>query len=58
MSVKIAEDGILAKASANPDRRVLADGFSCRTQLQDLAGMDSRHLVQVIADALRKENCA
>lgn len=58
VSVKIAEDGILAKASANPDRRVLADGFSCRTQLQDLAGMDSRHLVQVIADALRKEKGA
>ncbi|MEU1513936.1 FAD-binding and (Fe-S)-binding domain-containing protein [Streptomyces sp. NPDC005811] len=53
VSAKIARDGILAKASASPDRRILADGFSCRTQVRDLAGLDSRHLVQVIAEALR-----
>nr|WP_275424794.1 FAD-linked oxidase C-terminal domain-containing protein [Streptomyces sp. SID13726] len=53
ISAKIAQDGILAKASASPDRRILADGFSCRTQVRDLAGLDSRHLVQVIAEALR-----
>lgn len=53
LSAKIARDGILAKASAHPDRRILADGFSCRTQLHDLADLDSRHLVQIIAEALR-----
>ncbi|SEC73445.1 FAD/FMN-containing dehydrogenase [Streptomyces melanosporofaciens] len=53
VSEKIAQTGILAKASAAPDRRILADGFSCRTQVRDLAGLDSRHLVQVIAEALR-----
>lgn len=52
ISVKIAEDGILKKATASPDRAVLADGFSCRTQVADLADIDSRHLVQVIAEAL------
>lgn len=52
ISAKIAQDGILGKATANPDRMIMADGFSCRTQLADLAGLDSRHLVQVIADAL------
>ncbi|MGW3956075.1 FAD-binding and (Fe-S)-binding domain-containing protein [Streptomyces sp. NPDC004752] len=53
VSEKIAQDGILAKASADPDRRILADGFSCRTQVRDLADLDSRHLVQIIAEALR-----
>lgn len=53
ISEKIAREGILAKASASPDRRILADGFSCRTQVSDLAGLDSRHLVQIIAEALR-----
>ncbi|WP_406149382.1 FAD-binding and (Fe-S)-binding domain-containing protein [Streptomyces sp. NBC_01012] len=55
ISAKIAQDGILAKASAGPDRRILADGYSCRTQVRDLAGLDSRHLVQIIAEALRRE---
>ncbi|WP_405939275.1 FAD-binding oxidoreductase [Streptomyces sp. NBC_00726] len=53
VSVKIAREGILAGAAAAPDRRILADGYSCRTQVQDLAGLESRHLVQVIAEALR-----
>ncbi|WP_190070314.1 FAD-binding and (Fe-S)-binding domain-containing protein [Streptomyces lanatus] len=54
VSAKIARDGVLAKASADPDRRILADGFSCRTQVRDLADLDSRHLVQIIAEALRR----
>ncbi|MGV9348480.1 FAD-binding and (Fe-S)-binding domain-containing protein [Streptomyces spiralis] len=54
LSEKIARDGILARASAGPDRQILADGFSCRTQVSDLAGLDSRHLVQIIAEALRQ----
>ena len=31
---------------------VLADGFSCRTQLADLAGRDSQHLAQLLASRL------
>ncbi|WP_055535373.1 FAD-binding and (Fe-S)-binding domain-containing protein [Streptomyces graminilatus] len=54
ISAKIARDGILARAAAEPDRRILADGFSCRTQVRDLAGLDSRHLVQLVAEALRR----
>lgn len=53
VSQKIAEGGILAKVAQNPDRSILADGFSCRTQVRDLASLDSRHLVQVLAEALR-----
>ncbi|MEV8181503.1 FAD-binding and (Fe-S)-binding domain-containing protein [Specibacter sp. NPDC078692] len=52
VSVTIAEQGILAKIAAAPERSILADGFSCRTQVADLADRDSRHLVQIIADAL------
>ncbi|MGW0084769.1 FAD-binding and (Fe-S)-binding domain-containing protein [Streptomyces sp. NPDC003393] len=54
LSEKIARDGILAKASAGGDRQILADGFSCRTQVRDLAGLDGRHLVQILAEALRR----
>ncbi|WP_234047044.1 FAD-binding and (Fe-S)-binding domain-containing protein [Streptomyces adelaidensis] len=58
VSAKIAQDGIIAKASTSPDRRILADGFSCRTQVHDLADLDSRHLVQIIAEALRSPTAA
>ncbi|KAD3455946.1 FAD-binding protein [Arthrobacter yangruifuii] len=55
ISAKIAQEGILRKAALAPDRTILADGFSCRTQVADLAGLDARHLVQVIADALKPD---
>ncbi|GAB4100735.1 FAD-binding and (Fe-S)-binding domain-containing protein [Sinomonas halotolerans] len=58
VSEKIARDGILAKAAEEPDRGILADGFSCRTQVQDLAGLESRHLVQILAQALRDRETA
>lgn len=54
VSVKIAEDGILKKIDESPDREVLADGFSCRTQISDLDGTSTQHLVQLIAKELRK----
>lgn len=54
VSVKIAEDGILKKIDESPDRDVLADGFSCRTQITDLDGTSTKHLVQIIAEQLRK----
>lgn len=58
ISENIARAGILAKAQAAPDRKILADGFSCRTQVHDLAGLESRHLVQIIATALRTDRDA
>src|SRR5699024_4762969 len=54
VSVKIAEDGILKKIDESPDRDVLADGFSCRTQITDLDGTSTKHLVQIIAEQLKK----
>ncbi|MFF4659463.1 FAD-binding and (Fe-S)-binding domain-containing protein [Streptomyces sp. NPDC001381] len=53
VSVACAEEQLLpAVRSAPPDAAVLADGFSCRTQLEQLAGVRGRHLAEVLADGL------
>ena len=44
VSVRIAEHDLLPAARAHPDAIVLADGFSCRTQLAELAGPPGRHV--------------
>ena len=50
VSVAIAEHQLLpAVRDAGPDAVVLADGFSCRTQLDDLAGVQALHLAQLLA---------
>ncbi|MEU5243626.1 FAD-binding oxidoreductase, partial [Streptomyces asoensis] len=41
-----------AVRDAPADAVVLADGFSCRTQLEQLAGTGARHLAEVLAEAL------
>lgn len=54
VSVACAEDKLMpALRNADPAALVLADGFSCRTQIRDLAA-DRRpmHVAQVLADAL------
>lgn len=38
--------------AAEPGTDVLADGFSCRTQLEQLGGVRARHLVEVLAEGL------
>ncbi|MGV9643007.1 FAD-binding and (Fe-S)-binding domain-containing protein [Streptomyces sp. NPDC003514] len=53
MSVACAEEQLLpAVRDAGEDAVVLADGYSCRTQLAQLAGVRGRHLAEVLADAL------
>ncbi|MFE4048940.1 FAD-binding and (Fe-S)-binding domain-containing protein [Streptomyces sp. YIM B13518] len=48
-----AEDRLLPSVREAPkDAVVLADGFSCRTQLEQLAGVRGRHLAEVLAAAL------
>ena len=50
VSVAVAEHQLLpAVRQAGPDAVVLADGFSCRTQLDDLAGVRAVHLAQLLA---------
>ncbi|MFC0582308.1 FAD-binding and (Fe-S)-binding domain-containing protein [Micrococcoides hystricis] len=55
ISVTVGEQGILGKIDQHPERAVLADGFSCRTQIQDLRQVSGRHLVQLLAQALREQ---
>ena len=48
-SVAVAEHDLLpAVRAAGPDAVVLADGFSCRTQLDDLAGRRALHLAELL----------
>jgi len=53
VSVAIAEQQLLpAVRDLGPDGVVLADGFSCRTQLDQLAGRRGQHLAELLADRL------
>ncbi|WML81010.1 FAD-binding and (Fe-S)-binding domain-containing protein [Streptomyces sp. VNUA74] len=53
VSAACAEDQLLpAVRQAPPGSVVLADGFSCRTQLEQLAGVRGRHLAEVLAEGL------
>jgi FAD/FMN-containing dehydrogenase/Fe-S oxidoreductase len=51
VSAAIAETALLpAVRRAGPDAVVLADGFSCRTQLEQLGGRRALHLAELLAD--------
>ncbi|MFK4267990.1 FAD-binding and (Fe-S)-binding domain-containing protein [Streptomyces milbemycinicus] len=53
VSVACAEEQLLPSVrAADPAAEVLADGFSCRTQLEQLAGRRARHLAEVLAERL------
>jgi Fe-S oxidoreductase len=53
VSVAIAEQQLLpAVAAAEPGTAILADGYSCRTQLADLADRRGEHLAQLLASRL------
>lgn len=54
VSVAVAEHALLpAVREAGPDAIVVADGFSCRTQLDDLAGVRALHLAQLLSRVSR-----
>jgi len=53
VSVVIAEHALLpAVRAVGTDGVVLADGFSCRTQLDDLAGVRGLHLAELLGRAV------
>ncbi|MEU5532933.1 FAD-binding and (Fe-S)-binding domain-containing protein [Streptomyces sp. NPDC020362] len=53
VSKSCAQEQLLPSVrAASEGTVVLADGFSCRTQLEQLAGVRGRHLAQVLAEAL------
>ncbi|NXY98530.1 4Fe-4S dicluster domain-containing protein, partial [Streptomyces sp. BR123] len=56
VSAACAEEQLLPSLRRAPERTVvLADGFSCRTQIAELAGVRARHLAEVLAEALREQ---
>jgi Fe-S oxidoreductase len=56
VSVAVAQTVLLpAVRDAAPGTVVLADGFSCRTQLDQLAGIPALHLAQLLASRLRPD---
>jgi Fe-S oxidoreductase len=52
VSTAVAETALLPAVRAAGDAVVLADGFSCRTQLDQLAGVSGTHLAQLLASRL------
>ncbi|MBL7258519.1 FAD-binding oxidoreductase [Actinoplanes sp. LDG1-01] len=48
VSVAVAEQQLLPALDATPDALVLADGFSCRTQVADLRTRPAIHLAQLL----------
>ncbi|NLU70939.1 FAD-binding and (Fe-S)-binding domain-containing protein [Streptomyces sp. HNM0574] len=56
VSAACAEDQLLpavrAARASDPAVRLLADGYSCRTQLHQLGGASARHLAELLADGL------
>lgn len=55
VSVAIAENDLLPAARMHQDATVLTDGFSCRTQLDQLAGRPGMHLAELLADGFRRQ---
>jgi FAD/FMN-containing dehydrogenase/Fe-S oxidoreductase len=53
VSVAVAETHLLPAVRAQPHAVVLADGMSCRVQLDDLAGVPALHLAELLAQTLR-----
>lgn len=57
VSVAVAEQSLLpAVRSADPETIVLADGFSCRTQLDQLSDRAGMHLAELLAQQLLKDS--
>jgi FAD/FMN-containing dehydrogenase/Fe-S oxidoreductase len=52
VSVAVAETHLLPAVRANPEAVVLADGMSCRVQLDDLASVPAMHLAELLASRL------
>ena len=52
MSVALAERVLLPAAREDPGARLVAPGFSCRSQVHGLAGLDAMHPIEVLAEQL------
>jgi len=56
LSMQIGERKLLpAVRAADPGALIIADGFSCRTQIEQATGRRPLHLAQVIQQAMRRQ---
>jgi hypothetical protein len=52
-SVRIAEHALLPSLrAAAPDISIVASGYSCREQIEQLTGRETRHVVEIVAQAM------
>ena len=52
VSVALANRVLLPALAADPSARLVAPGFSCRSQVHGLAGIDAVHPIQLLAEQL------
>src|SRR5208337_4650149 len=52
VSVALANRVLLPAAAADPEARLVAPGFSCRSQVHGLAGIEAVHPIQLLAAQL------
>jgi Fe-S oxidoreductase len=52
VSVALARRVLIPAATADPEARLVAPGFSCRSQVHGLAGIDAVHPIQILAAQL------
>jgi Fe-S oxidoreductase len=55
ISVACAEEALLPALRDHPDASVIADGFSCRLQVQQLAGRNALHLAELLLDRMGQD---
>lgn len=54
LSVALANRVLLPAAAADPNARLVAPGFSCRSQVHGLAGLTAAHPIEVLAEQLEE----
>jgi FAD/FMN-containing dehydrogenase/Fe-S oxidoreductase len=54
VSVAVARGGLLPDLAREPDALLVADGFSCREQIRQLAGRPAFHVAEVVRRALER----
>jgi Fe-S oxidoreductase len=52
LSEALANRVLIPSAQADPAARLVAPGFSCRSQVHGLAGLTALHPIQVLAECL------
>jgi Fe-S oxidoreductase len=59
ISIRCAEDVLLPRVrAAGPNALVLADGFSCRSQIEHGSGRRALHLAEALQQAVRRDRGA